>query len=295
MPRPLRIHLPGAFHHVTLRGNHRQAIFFTPDDRRLFDEITAEVLDLFCARLHAYCWMTNHTHTLIQVGDVPLGRLMLRIAGRYARAVQQQLRTTGHLFEKRYHSVLVDADAYLLELLRYIHLNPVRAHMVQHPRDYPWSSHHAYMGTSPRPWVTTAFALRMFHPDAAMATASYERFIEDEVASPGSSPLIERNPNDTRILGNDLFAAKILGDAWKPRSRKTLADLILEACQQFQISEAALTSASTQRHLTKARAWVAHQAVTHRVTSIAAVARHFHRSDAALRQSILVHFPRTPD
>jgi REP element-mobilizing transposase RayT len=88
MARPLRIHVPGAFYHVTLRGNHRQDIFFTSADRRLFDEITAEVLERFTARLHAYCWMTNHMHMLIQVGDAPLGRLMLRIAGRYARTVR---------------------------------------------------------------------------------------------------------------------------------------------------------------------------------------------------------------
>ena len=94
MPRPLRIHVPGAFYHVTLRGNHRQDIFFSAADRRLMDEITGEVLERFAARLHAYCWMTNHVHMLVQPGDEPLGRLILRIAGRYARTVQghKQLR-----------------------------------------------------------------------------------------------------------------------------------------------------------------------------------------------------------
>jgi putative transposase len=119
MQRAPRLHVPAAHYHVTLRGNHRQNIFFSPADRQLFDEITAEVLDRFTARLHAYCGMTNHVHMLIQVGDTPLGRLILRIAGRYARTVQKHLRTTGHLFEKRYHPILVDADEYLLELLRY--------------------------------------------------------------------------------------------------------------------------------------------------------------------------------
>jgi putative transposase len=174
MPRPLRIHVPGAFYHVTMRGNHRQNIFFSPADRRLFDDITAEVLERFAARLHAYCWMTNHVHMLIQVSDAPLGKLMLRIAGRFARTVQRHLHTTGHLFEKRYHPILVDADQYLLELLRYIHLNPVRAHMVEHPSDYPWSSHRVYLGALDQPWVTTNFALGMFHAqrDQAIAAAA---------------------------------------------------------------------------------------------------------------------------
>ena len=129
-----------------------------------------EVLGRFGARLHAYCYMTNHIHALIQVGETPLGRLMLRVAGRYARLTQRDLHTTGHLFEKRYYPVLVDADEYLLELLRYIHLNPVRAKMVDSPDQYPWSSHHAYMGTRHESWVSTDFALSLFHADRQCRT-----------------------------------------------------------------------------------------------------------------------------
>jgi putative transposase len=162
MPRPLRIHVPGAFYHVTLRGNHRQSIFFAARDREIMSSIVAEVVERFEARLHVYCYMTNHVHALIQVGDAPLGRLMLRIAGRYARTIQKGLRTTGHLFEKRYYPVLVDADEYLLELLRYIHRNPVRARIVESVDDYPWSSHHAYVGARDEPFVHTDFALRLF-------------------------------------------------------------------------------------------------------------------------------------
>ena len=160
MPRSPRIHAPGALYHVTLRGNHRQDIFFTPDDRRLLTCIVREILVDCDAQLHAYCYMTNHVHALLQVSDTPLSRIMLLVAGRYARAVQSRLDTTGHLFEKRYHALLVDADEYLLTLLRYIHLNPVRANLAASPDDYPWSSHHVYLGNRSEPWVTTTFALR---------------------------------------------------------------------------------------------------------------------------------------
>lgn len=149
--------LPGAFYHVTLRGNHRQDIFVQSADRQILNEIVAEVMEQFGARLHAYCWMTNHIHALIQVSDVPLGSLMLRIAGRYARTIQAGLHTTGHLFEKRYQPVLVDQDEYLLQLLRYIHFNPVRARLVEFLDHYPWSSHRVYLGQREEPWVTTAF------------------------------------------------------------------------------------------------------------------------------------------
>lgn len=290
MPRPLRLHVPGAFYHVTLRGNHRQNVFFTPADRTLFNELTAEVIQRFTARLHAYCLMTNHVHLLIQVGEAPLGRLMLRIASQYARTIQRHLHTTGHLFEKRYHPVLVDADEYLLELLRYIHLNPVRAHMVSKADDYPWSSHHAYTGVRSEHWVTTDFALAMFHPRRDQAIAAYIRFVNQEGDRP--SPLNECNQNDRRILGSDDFAGQLLGAAWRPRSRKSLQELLEEAARQFSVTAEGLLSPSKQRRLTHARAWIAHQAVTLRIASLSHVARFLQRSESALRESVQRYFPQ---
>ncbi len=287
--RKPRLHVPGAFYHVTLRGNHRQDIFFSPADRTLFNDIVADVIQRFDARLHAYCWMTNHVHLLIQIGDTPLGRIMLRIASRYARELQARFHTTGHLFERRYHAVLVDADSYLLELLRYIHLNPVRARMVASPVDYPWSSHHTYLSTRAEPWVTTELALSMFHPNLQPAIAAYQHFVHAESA-PTDSPLQQVNANDTRILGSDAFAAALLGNAWRPRSHKTLDMLIDEACQQFATNRAALISASRHRTLTQARAWVAHQALLLRITSLAQVARAFGRTESGLRGSVKLHF-----
>jgi REP element-mobilizing transposase RayT len=125
MARRLRLHVPGGFYHVTLRGNHQQPIFFAATDRDLLNRIVAEAIAELRARIHAFCWMTNHVHLLVQVSDEPLGRLMHRIASKYARTVQARIATTGHLFERRYHAALVDTDRYLIAVLRYIHLNPV--------------------------------------------------------------------------------------------------------------------------------------------------------------------------
>jgi len=294
MPRSLRLHVPAAFYHVTLRGNHRQNIFFKPADRQLFEDITAEVLERFTARLHAYCLMSNHVHLLMQVGDTPLGRLMLRIASRYARNVQARLRTTGHLFERRYHAVLIDADEYLLELLRYIHLNPVRAHMVAHPSDYPWSSHHAYLGRTTANWVTTDFALAMFHAERDRAIAAYVRFVENDLDQPRRSPLEDCNPSDPRILGSDDFASRLLGAEWQPRSRKTLDDLANDACQRFSVSRQELLSRRRQREPTKARSWIAHEAIRLHIASLCAVARYLQRSESSLRESVKRYFDPPP-
>lgn len=146
MPRPPRLHIPGACYHVILRGNHREALFGQAADRRVLNDIVADVLIRVGGRIHAYCWMTNHLHALVQIAEAPLGKLMQRIAVRYSRYRHRCLRTSGHLFERRYKAKLVDVDAYFLTLLRYVHRNPVKAHIVSDPADYPWSSHCAYLG-----------------------------------------------------------------------------------------------------------------------------------------------------
>jgi REP element-mobilizing transposase RayT len=119
MSRLPRLHAPGSIYQVTARGNHRQDIFFKRSDRQALDEIMAHALERTGARVHAYCWMTNHLHLLAQVGTLPLGSLMQRVQSRFARFVQKGISTTGHLFENRYHALLVDADSYFVELLRY--------------------------------------------------------------------------------------------------------------------------------------------------------------------------------
>jgi REP element-mobilizing transposase RayT len=176
VPRTPRIHVPGGFYHATLRGNHRQDIFNHDGERTLLNRIVARALEKHGARLHAYCWMSNHLHFLLQVGISPLSRLMQQIASEYARAFQSSLATTGHLFENRYYATMVDTDAYLLEALRYVHQNPVRAGLVLNAAQYPWSSHHTYLGSTP--WITTDFALAQFSDDRARAMVCYRAFVD---------------------------------------------------------------------------------------------------------------------
>jgi len=290
MGRPLRIHAPGAMYHVTLRGNHRQDIFFTPADRHRFSDLIADSLERFHARLHAYCYMTNHVHALIQVGDEPLGGLMMRVAGQYARITQSGLKTTGHLFEKRYYPVLVDADRYLIALLRYIHMNPVRAGLAASPLAYPWSSHHVYLGRRMEPWVTTDLALAQFSTSRPQAVDAYRRFVDETARDPAAqSPLLECNANDRRILGTDDFARTLLGDRWTPKSRKSIEVLIGEACAHFNCTPTELGSKSRNAQLVAARAWVAHEAVAGRVASIAEIARRFNRDESSLRHALETH------
>lgn len=289
MPRLPRIHVPGGFYHVILRGNHRQDIFFCDEDRQLLESIVGEIISRFCARVHAYCWMTNHIHLLIQVSDYPLGAIMLRIASRYARAVQSRFSTTGHLFERRYRALLVDADSYLLQLVRYIHLNPVRAHLVIDPLDYRWSSHRTYLGKENTSWVTTDATLRLFHSERIRAVEAYGRFMGEHAADENHDAELAPHPHDGRILGDDQFLFRILGTEYIPRSRETLQEIVAKSCVRFEVTEESLISSSKARHLVAARAWVAHHAVRHRIASICAIARHFNRSESAIRQIMAHH------
>ena len=277
-------------YHVTLRGNHRQDIFFETSDRQRLSELFATVLEQFDARLHAYCYMSNHIHALIQVGDEPLGKLIMRVAGQYARQTQARLQTTGHLFEKRYYPVLVDVDRYFLTLLRYIHLNPIRAGLASSTEAYPWSSHHVYAGRRVEPWVTTDFALSQFSLDRPRAVDAYNRFVAQPFdADAAQSPLEDCNPSDRRILGSDDFARRLLGSEWKPRSTKTLDVLIEDACKHFNCSPSDLASGSRKSQLVAARAYVGQQAVSGRVASVAEVARRFNRDESSLRHAMKAH------
>jgi REP element-mobilizing transposase RayT len=270
---------------VTLRGNHRQDIFRQPADRDRLDDIVQHALVRSGARLHAFVWMTNHIHLLVQVGDRPLGDLMQRIGTRFARAMQKRTRTTGHLFERRYYALLVDVDSYFLELLRYIHLNPVRAKMVSSPEQYPWSSHHDYLCSQPRGWVTTGLGLRMFSEDAGRARDLYVAFVLDDIDAPSNPSLYRGHDKEPRVLGDDRFLAKLNLSLPHRDPCVTLEQICMDVCREFDVTLEALRSVSRKRSLATARGAIAARAVDGRIATLSDVARFLHRSVAALSRS----------
>lgn len=164
MARKSRIHVPGGVYHVLLRGNDGQDIFFTGKDRARFSLLLQEGTERFTYLLHAFCYMTNHVHLVIQVGDVPLSKIIQNLSFRYTKYINKQKNRIGHLFQGRYKAILVDGDTYLLELVRYIHNNPLRAGLVKDPADYPWSSHRLYLGLDVLSYLTTDWRQRKLPP-----------------------------------------------------------------------------------------------------------------------------------
>jgi putative transposase len=282
MPRPLRVHVPGGIYHVTLRGNHQQAVFVDEGDQRLLNCIVARALQTFGARLHAYCWMTNHLHLLMQVDQQPLSKPMWAIALEFARAMQKKLDRTGHYFERRYFAALVDVDSYFLELIRYIHLNPVRAGIANDPGRYAWSSHHAYVGSRQESWVTTEFALRMFGHSRISAVTAYRRFLDCEDAALWSPDHVKQEPQCPSFRRDD-FSARA---EFVPPARQTLDELIAEACARFELTRQRVESPLRDAYVSKVRAWIAHQAVTRHICGLSAVARALRRDESTLRQAV---------
>jgi putative transposase len=157
MARPLRIEFPGAVYHVTSRGDRREPIFVDDVDRRALLDVLASGLERFDGCALAWCLMGNHYHFVLQTRQPNLSLLMRHINGVYTQRFNQRHRKVGHLFQGRFKAVLVDRDSYLLEVCRYVELNPVRAGMVAAPGDWPWSSCAALTGQAPcPPWLDRA-------------------------------------------------------------------------------------------------------------------------------------------
>ncbi len=157
MSRPLRIEYENAYYHVMNRGRGRQMVFHGDEYCEAFLKTLSEVHERFGVQIHAYCLMGNHYHLLVKTPEGNLQRAMRHVSGVYTQRYNQLKKTDGSLFRGRYKAILVDADEYLLHLSRYIHRNPVEAHLVEDLADYEWSSYPQYIGdrSSPEPWLYT--------------------------------------------------------------------------------------------------------------------------------------------
>ncbi|MDQ1311080.1 MAG: REP-associated tyrosine transposase [Pseudomonadota bacterium] len=281
MPRPRRLHVPGGLYHAVLRGNHRKAIFGHGDDYLHFEEIVARALERYGAELLAYCWMTNHVHLAVRIGEAPLGAVMGIIASRYARARQQALETTGHLFERRYRARLVDANRYLLALVRYIHLNPVRACMVADPRDYRWSSHRAYLGAPCPGWLRIEPVLAVFGSSPDAARAAYRRFmneVPDDADRDAITPNARRGAGHHPEIGSPARAREP-GSHTVPRA---LDAIIAAVAAERGVAVDALLSKRRHPALVKARKEIARLALAEGAANLSQVARQLNRAPTTL-------------
>ena len=243
-----------------MRGNARQDIFFDDEDRIRFYLLLQEGTEKYGHRIHAFCLMTNHVHLAIQVGDVSLSRIMQNLTFRYTKWINWRQNRSGHLFQGRYQAVLVDADSYLQELTRYIHLNPVRANMVQTPEEYPWSGHRAYLGREIIPWLTTDWVLSLFSQKSTQARIGYRNFVDQGKDDGYQKEYHSGSAHESRVLGDDAFIDKILTNAGsKPLKRISLEDILQKVHLKYGIEEMDLKATGKNRKHSEARgvaAWL---------------------------------------
>jgi len=175
--RPLRIEYEGAVYHVTARGNEKRKVFFSRKDYGKFKEYLANAIEKFGFILHGYVLMTNHYHLIIETPEKNLSKIMHYINSSYTTYTNIKRKRHGHLFQGRFKAIVVDKDSYLLELSRYLHLNPVRANMAAKPEDYPYSSYGNFAAAAGDKLVTTRTILEMLSSNPDMAREKYISFV----------------------------------------------------------------------------------------------------------------------
>jgi len=282
MARKPRLHYIGAVYHVMVRGNSGQNIFTDEEDRYRFYLFLQEGVEKFGHRIHAFCLMNNHVHLAIQVGDKPLSRIMQTLCFRYTQWVNSRQKRVGHLFQGRYKAIVVDADAYLAELVRYIHLNPVRAKIVKIPEDYPWSGHRAYMGQEQLPWLTTEWVLSQFAQRLKTARTKYGKFVQygrDE----GHRQEFHSGTSEGRILGDDTFVEMVYEKSDDGEKKSvTLDDIIERVGKVYGLTEEEMVSGGKQRYPSEARGMIAYLVREVRGMSLTDLGRRMKRDVSSL-------------
>ena len=286
MARKSRIHVPGGLYHVMMRGNGGEDIFFDDEDRYHFYLLVQQGVERYGHRIHGFCCMTNHVHLAIQVADISLSKIIQNLSFRYTRWINQRRKRIGHLFQGRYKALLVDADSYLLELVRYIHLNPCRAAMVKDPKNYPWSGHRAYLGEEQLPWLTTDWILSQFSQQKAAAKRRYAKFIQEGLGEGYRIEFHCGGEEDPRVLGEDRFINRVF-ERDKPRLKPPSVKKIIQVvCQHYSVKEKELSGRSRQRYLAEVRGVIAWLVVQNESGTLTELAQKYNRDPSALSLAV---------
>lgn len=247
MARPLRLEFPGALYHVTCRGNRQDRIFRDRRDHLTWLDEAERMCQRFNFLVHAYCAMTNHYHLLIETPEGNLGQGMRHLNSAYSQYYNRRHSMVGHVLQGRYKAILVQKESYLLELARYIVLNPVRANLVDKPDEWEWSSLRFTLGERPAPaWLSTDWLLESFGQDKLTAAQAYRAFVSAGIA--GESPL--KKVCYQCILGDDQFVAQHRESAITPLSdeiareqRRAVAMALEDYAATFAPREVAMAEA----------------------------------------------------
>jgi len=318
MPRQARLDVPGALHHIMVRGIDKTDIFKDDQDRSFFLERLGLNVNGGKSTVYAWALMRNHVHILFRSGEDGISSVMRKLLSWYAQYYNHRHIRTGHLFENRYKSILCDEDNYLLALVRYIHLNHVRAGVVKTIEEldrYPWSGHRTIIGKAKYPWMDVESVLSQFGDTRRNAANEYRRFMREGVAQGKVSELTggglirsqggwsqvlsvrrrgQKEDFDQRILGGGQFVNQILKEAEDRQLRqlkhkrlgKTIQKIIDEECRRSGINPHELQGGGKRRKVSGTRATIALRGREELGLSAAAIARHVGVSTPAITKAI---------
>jgi len=280
--RPLRIEYPGAFYHVTSRGNEQKDVFKSRRDREQFLSYLKSSTERYGAVIHAYCLMSNHYHLLLETPEGNLSQIMRHINGAYTTYFNVKRKRAGHLFQGRFKAILVEADEYAAELSRYIHLNPVKVGIVARPEEYEWSSYRYYIGQAEAPtWLRTSFILAYF--GGMSGVENYREFINEFREQESESPL--KGAVAATILGSSEFVKRVtqahLGEMQADRNVPAIRKLARPTLDEIVTTVAKLIAEDT-KFARKASIYFCHRYSGARVRE---VGERFGMSDAAITQA----------
>jgi putative transposase len=289
MARRKRHFLRGATYHVMLRGNNGQSIFSAETDRYKFCLLIQEGVERYEHCVLAFCFMTNHVHLAIRVKNVTLSKICQNLAFRYTLHYNKQHKTIGHLFQGRFKSILIDSNRYLKELIRYIHLNPVRANLVNDPLDYRWSSHQAYMMQQEFTWLVRDEGLRKFGDLRENAVEAFYHFV---VAGIGRNDGIDfKKGSSEGILGDEMFIEQMREETESGEDNKMfttdLNTLISFVTGWYGIEAAMLQTPGIGREMAHIRAMTALLAKECNGVNLRELDTCFGRADSSMSQAAL--------
>jgi len=249
MTRPLRILFPGATYHIVARGNERTNIFTSDEDRKRFLSLLERGFNRYKFSLHCYVLMNNHYHLLLESKEANLNQIMHYLNTAYTVYFNHRYKRVGHLFQGRYKAILIDKETYLLEVSRYLHLNPVRSKLANHPEDYRWSSYRAYIGLDRNipNYLEISWILGQFSSELKEAFKLYKNFVDEGVDKKLRNPF--KDVYAQTVLGREDFIERLKDklDSLKRNSEipairelkklPTPEDIIYKISKYFNISE----------------------------------------------------------
>jgi REP element-mobilizing transposase RayT len=278
MARRRRLFAPGLLYHVIVRGNQRQNTFLADEDYQAYLRRLGRYRDKYSYSVHAYCLMPNHVHLLIETSEHPLAKFMQGLQQSYTQYFNLKYHKTGHVFQGRYKAIICDKDEYLLELLRYVHLNPVRAGMLKSADGYRYSGHQAYLQSKRTEIIDPQKVLAILGGPKA-----YRRFISDGLNQGHKEEYYELE--DQRFLGADGFGEKVLQKTEKVQrtaKRRSIEAVSKELGREFGYATEELRSPNRSWAISKARTMIAYVLVRNLGYSLGEVAAYVGRDIASI-------------